>query len=280
LTAVPPETRHGDDAASRVPQGAREDGREIELSLRDPDRFGVIFDRYFTEIHGYVARRVGTDAADDIAAETFLTDPQGYANGFDFDITAGPGKLTGFMTSTGAEPFIVGSRTLSEAQLQALPPDPARLKALILTGYDASASGESADAYLFQATPVVLTMPVTPAVRSALYQMLATLPGVRSLGQVRDAGGQLGTAVAITGSYSHCGGDSRNVPGGSEVYWTFSSCVVQQRLVIDPETGLPFAQELRYLKLPAGQTWSAPDGLLSYELFDTARWTNATPPGK
>jgi DNA-directed RNA polymerase specialized sigma24 family protein len=43
------------------------------MSLRDPDRFGVIFDRYFTEIHGYVARRLGDEAADDIAAETFLT---------------------------------------------------------------------------------------------------------------------------------------------------------------------------------------------------------------
>jgi hypothetical protein len=47
---------------------------------------------------------------------------------------------------------------------------------------------------------------------------------------------------------------------------------------IDPRTGLPLAQELRYLKLPVGQTWSAPDGLFSFELFGPARWTNATPP--
>jgi hypothetical protein len=52
----------------------------------------------------------------------------------------------------------------------------------------------------------------------------------------------------------------------------------RQRLVINPGTGLLLAQELRYLKLPAGQTWPVPDGLLSFELFGTAHWTNANPP--
>ena len=55
--------------ASQEPGGAR----DVELSLTDPDRFGAVFDRYFAEIHGYAARRAGRDAADDIAAETFLT---------------------------------------------------------------------------------------------------------------------------------------------------------------------------------------------------------------
>lgn len=52
---------------------AGEDARDLERSLTDPDRFGAIFDRYFAEIHGYAARRLGRDAADDIAADTFLT---------------------------------------------------------------------------------------------------------------------------------------------------------------------------------------------------------------
>jgi RNA polymerase sigma-70 factor (ECF subfamily) len=49
-----------------------DDAQQVELSLRDPERFGVVFDRYFAEIHGYVAKRLGRDAADDVAAETFL----------------------------------------------------------------------------------------------------------------------------------------------------------------------------------------------------------------
>jgi RNA polymerase sigma factor (sigma-70 family) len=76
VTAVPSQTRRAPATApppeSRSAQ-ARADAREIELSLTDPDRFGVIFDRYFAEIHRYVARRLGPDAADDIAADTFLT---------------------------------------------------------------------------------------------------------------------------------------------------------------------------------------------------------------
>jgi RNA polymerase sigma factor (sigma-70 family) len=50
-----------------------DDAQQVELSLREPECFGVVFDRYFVEIHRYVARRLGRDAADDVAAETFLT---------------------------------------------------------------------------------------------------------------------------------------------------------------------------------------------------------------
>jgi RNA polymerase sigma factor (sigma-70 family) len=47
--------------------------READQALADPEQFGAVFDRYFGEIHGYAARRVGRDAAADIAAEVFLT---------------------------------------------------------------------------------------------------------------------------------------------------------------------------------------------------------------
>ncbi len=50
-----------------------DDAQQVELSLGDPECFGVVFDRYFGEIHGYVAKRLSRDAADDVAAETFLT---------------------------------------------------------------------------------------------------------------------------------------------------------------------------------------------------------------
>jgi RNA polymerase sigma factor (sigma-70 family) len=52
---------------------ALDDARDVECSVDDPDRFGAVFDRYFAEIHGYAARRLGADAADDIAADTFAT---------------------------------------------------------------------------------------------------------------------------------------------------------------------------------------------------------------
>jgi hypothetical protein len=128
-------------------------------------------------------------------------------------------------------------------------------------------------------TPALLTLPVTPAVRAALYRMLAGLPGVRSLGPVTDAGGRAGVAVALSGRYSGCGQESAlHSGGGTEERPTFASCVVEQRLVIDPASGMPLAQELRYAGLPPGQHWSAPDGLFSFRLFRAAGWTGASPP--
>jgi RNA polymerase sigma factor (sigma-70 family) len=56
-------------AAALVPD---EDARILEASAREPDRFTQIFDRYFPQVHSYVARRLGSDLADDLAAETFL----------------------------------------------------------------------------------------------------------------------------------------------------------------------------------------------------------------
>jgi RNA polymerase sigma factor (sigma-70 family) len=35
--------------------------------------FAAVFDRHFRDVHGYVARRLGRDAADDVASDTFLT---------------------------------------------------------------------------------------------------------------------------------------------------------------------------------------------------------------
>ena len=48
------------------------DAEAIKGSERDPERFGAIFDSYLTEIHGYVAKRLGPSSAEDVVAETFL----------------------------------------------------------------------------------------------------------------------------------------------------------------------------------------------------------------
>jgi RNA polymerase sigma-70 factor (ECF subfamily) len=48
------------------------DARLIEQSLAEPEQFGAIFERYFAQIHQYLARRVGAKIADDLAAEVFV----------------------------------------------------------------------------------------------------------------------------------------------------------------------------------------------------------------
>jgi len=48
------------------------DAEIIRQSWGEPERFAAIFDRYYSQIHRYVARRLGHGMADDVAAEAFL----------------------------------------------------------------------------------------------------------------------------------------------------------------------------------------------------------------
>jgi RNA polymerase sigma factor (sigma-70 family) len=52
--------------------GRASDADLIRCSWAEPERFAALFDRYADQIHQYAARRLGTAAADDIVAETFL----------------------------------------------------------------------------------------------------------------------------------------------------------------------------------------------------------------
>lgn len=48
------------------------DGELIAVSRRDPQRFGLVFERHHADIHAYLRRRLGPEEADDLAAETFV----------------------------------------------------------------------------------------------------------------------------------------------------------------------------------------------------------------
>jgi len=48
------------------------DATVIEQSWTQPERFAAIFERYFAQIHQYLARRVSDRTADDLAAEVFV----------------------------------------------------------------------------------------------------------------------------------------------------------------------------------------------------------------
>ncbi|WP_406419565.1 sigma-70 family RNA polymerase sigma factor [Streptomyces sp. NBC_00873] len=65
----------GPSRGARVPSGTfvEDEATLITASLEEPERFAEVFDRHAPAIHQYVARRLGSDAADDVTAETFLT---------------------------------------------------------------------------------------------------------------------------------------------------------------------------------------------------------------
>ncbi|MGV9349876.1 RNA polymerase sigma factor [Streptomyces spiralis] len=54
------------------PSAVEDDVTALQASVHAPERFAVIFDRHFTEIRSYVARRLSADIADDITVEVFL----------------------------------------------------------------------------------------------------------------------------------------------------------------------------------------------------------------
>jgi hypothetical protein len=207
-----------------------------------------------------------------------LADPAGYGDEMMRQLSTDGSPLFNLTVGYGAQQFEVGNKTLTLAQLQALPANPAELEKLLLAG--GVAPGEAPSAYLLNGiVPTLLEEPVTPAVRAALYQMLATMPGIKNLGTVTDPAGQQGEAVSYTGTDKDCADRSLLTTNGlPQTGTSITACTTQELLIINPATGLPLAAEVRYVNPPAGQDWTAPDGLISYEIFGQSHWTNADPP--
>ena len=49
----------------------RSDAELLARASRQPDLFGIVFDRHFATIHRYLERRVGRDGADELSSEVF-----------------------------------------------------------------------------------------------------------------------------------------------------------------------------------------------------------------
>ncbi|MFC7583047.1 RNA polymerase sigma factor [Nonomuraea antimicrobica] len=105
------------------------DAELIRWSRDDPEQFAGLFDRYIEQIHRFIARRLGPQAADDVAAETFLTAFRSRAS---YDLTrqlAGP-WLYGIATN------LIAKHRRGEERF---------LRALSRTGTDPSSEPSMAD---------------------------------------------------------------------------------------------------------------------------------------
>lgn len=147
----------------------------------------------------------------------------------------------------------------SNAQLASLPSDVARLRAVIDAGQKALDRQESALKFQVRRTPgsirgqivlrskltaseqhslevfgtagALLAGPVSAGVRAALYRLVATLPGLRYDGTVRDALGRVGTAVSIGRGL---GGSTITFdPGTGELLSESLNTVLTQTIVAD-----------------------------------------------
>lgn len=185
---------------------------------------------------------------------------------------------------------------LTTKQLAAFPSDPAKLKALMIhyVNYDYRGAGGvgtptagSMDENLMTEAINLLQAPLPPPVESAVYRVMAGLPGSRTLGLMRDPLGRSGYGIAYAGQYS-----LPALPRGMQV---------QPVLIVDPSSGKLLATEA-FVTTPGtgivrfnpcrGGNPDAPGciqptsygtrhqgQLWSYTVIKLAAWTNTLQPG-
>ncbi|MFE2580662.1 CU044_5270 family protein [Streptomyces sp. NPDC059378] len=163
-------------------------------------------------------------------SEKNIFTPRGYSNSFTVwidrtgEIKHVPGSSAYTRIPAGKNPgsqssWLVVDQRLTWDDLSKLPTDPGALKAYLLGGKHAT----SDEHLVFKSIFYLLAAPVSPEVRSALYDVLAGLPYLRLVGPVHDGSGRAGTAIEYDGP------DRRG------------------RIVIDPKTAMPL--EYRATKL-------------------------------
>jgi hypothetical protein len=146
-----------------------------------------------------------------------------------------------------------------------LPADPAKLRKVLLAAVAGPndplmriAERQSGQSYaqlrnenLFGQARILLLEPLSPAVRAAAYQVLASVPGVRMKPGVTDPSGRSGTALWI---------GPRSGPG--------------QIVIVDPATGMLLADE--WLATGPHGVY-APGTLTQYNLWQSPGWTDRLP---
>lgn len=112
----------------------------------------------------------------------------------------------------------------TEMDVDSLPTDPAALRVAVLATFP-DAEQQNVDGLLFGALGrLLLDTPARPAVRAAAFRLMAQIPGVTSVGAVKDGDGRTGTGVEL-------------VRGGGQ------DITSRHLLIIDPTTNLVMALE-------------------------------------
>ncbi|MEV4109840.1 hypothetical protein [Nonomuraea sp. NPDC049695] len=95
--------------------------------------------------------------------------------------------------------FFLADQQLTYDEVQRLPADPNALKSWLAEAARVSRVKENnVDSYVTGALPGLLyQLPAPKNVRAAAYQLLLTMPGVRSRGETKDSMGRAGAALSI-----------------------------------------------------------------------------------
>ncbi|WP_067474844.1 CU044_5270 family protein [Actinomadura hibisca] len=147
-------------------------------------------------------------------------------------------------------------KKLTVRDFAALPADPARLREALNRHLGHRAN----DQQVFEmGSDLVLGAPVSPRVRAAAFRMIAALPAIHTLGELTDPLGRKGTAVSLKVAYD--------------------SLSLDQRLIIDPSTGLALTSYTVAVKNDDGRngTGIKKGEIQSSESLLEASWTDTHP---
>ncbi|MGW7482392.1 CU044_5270 family protein [Nonomuraea muscovyensis] len=142
--------------------------------------------------------------------------------------------------------------------LGTIPDDPARLRAYLVARIareNGAYVGREMEAELRKTClEIISRLPVSPELRAAAYRILASLPGMTAEGQVTDPLGRTGQALTY-----------QVVEDGR---------LSDRRLVIDPASGLPLAEETSSAATLAG---GQDTQVGSFVAFEAIGWTDEEP---
>ncbi|WP_143675875.1 CU044_5270 family protein [Streptomyces milbemycinicus] len=162
--------------------------------------------------------------------------------------------------SAPGKPYVIG-RAVDLSELQALPTDPDKLKANLLTGYTGRAKRLSAsrEEFLFDAAQgLTLDLPVKPAVRAAAFRMLAELDGITVLDHVTDVSGRTGTAVTI----------NKEGRGGG---------TAQHRIIFDQATSRGLTADTVVVEPTGDYVGFKPGAIVFSQVVRETEWTDEKP---
>jgi hypothetical protein len=139
--------------------------------------------------------------------------------------------------------YLSGVKPVTAQQIQALPTDPVKLRALLAKGAEPGSSEENVNFTVFQAAGRLLfEMPSPPKLRGAALRVLSMLPGTQYKENAKDALGRTGTRITMTWSKA-----LGREPGGSPTV----SDGIGTSYIIDPATGRLLSSESVGLKTGA-----------------------------
>ncbi|WP_017570934.1 CU044_5270 family protein [Nocardiopsis halotolerans] len=172
----------------------------------------------------------------------------------------------------GAVAYGFGYGSLSPEDLQELPSDPEGLREVLWGERRSSADREFMEETLVEAgyrseseqrfslVKGTLALPLPPEVRAGVYEVLADVPGVHAAeGVTEDRSGRPAVGIAF---------DLGDTERGR----------YEERVLFDPETGLPLSVERVVVEPPASEAdWSEPGDVVEYRLYESIEWTDAWP---